>query len=347
VLTDSGQDTQTTPDDGTPPADTSPPPPDTNPPPDTTPPPPAETYEMKIGDWTVKPGKEGTKCMVKRLDNETAIWVTQIRTVLAKGSHHLIVYHSDETEEQLTPFNCTPFTEAIGGESFPLIISQISEEALTLPPGVAFKFKPGQMIRLEAHFLNYYTDDITAHADVYFDTITEKDVTDEANMLFYGAPDLEIKAGQTVTTSWNFIDVWEGTKIFAITGHTHAYGTNVEIQTSTAKDINGTHIYPGDKPFEWDEAPIERFDPPLAFNSGDGLRYRCTWTNTGNNTVGFGESGSDEMCFLWAYYYPSKGYRMCVNPGQYGNLLPGIGDQVCCPDDALCELIKTYLKDFL
>ena len=52
---------------------------------------------------------------------------------------------------------------------------------------------------------------------------------------------------------------------------------------------------------------------------------------------------NQEMCFLWAYYYPSKGYRMCVNPGNIANNFE-LGEQVCCPDDAiLCDLVKVFL----
>ncbi len=134
--------------------------------------------------------------------------------------------------------------------------------------------------------------------------------------------------------------MWEGTKIFGLTGHTHAYGTNVEVKLSESKSAPGDEVYPAGLPFEWDEAPVVQFDPPLEFASGAGFHYRCTWFNTGDKSVGFGESANKEMCFVWAYYYPSKGYRMCVNPGSY---LPGI-DQVCCPDlGPLCSQIKNFL----
>ena len=319
-------------------------PPDSVASPDTARPPIQSTYETFIGDWNMKPGKEVTKCVRKRLDNETAIWVTAIQTKLSQGSHHLIVYKSTEETEILEPENCAPFTETLGGETVPLMITQVGEETLELPAGVAFKFEPNQMIRLEAHYLNYYADDITAHSDVTFQTIAEEDVEHEADMLFYGTPDFSIPPGEEYTTPWHFIDVWEDTKIFAITGHTHQYGTNVEISASMGNDDPGVSIYPKDTPFTWDEAPIEQFSPPLSFGSGEGLRYRCTWNNTGTQNVEFGESANKEMCFLWAYYYPSNGYRMCVSPGDIASGFD-LGEQVCCPDDAwLCYLVKGFLS---
>ncbi len=53
--------------------------------------------------------------------------------------------------------------------------------------------------------------------------------------------------------------------------------------------------------------PITAFDPPLEFDSGEGLRWTCTYENPTTNAVAFGLSAEDEMCFLWGYYYPGPG----------------------------------------
>jgi|GEM_PF-499222 len=305
-------------------------------------PPITTTVSTFVGDWDMQSGAETTKCVVKRLDNTEALWISQIRTVLAKGSHHLVIYKSDETVEKPTPFNCDPFVQTLKGNTFPLMITQIREETLTFPNGVAFKFEPNQMVRLEAHYNNYYPDTvITAHGDVYFDGIAAEDVVAEANMLFYGNPDLDIPVGKS-STPWRYISVLPDTHVFAVTGHTHAYGTNVEITASTSVDDEGMSIYPtAEAPFTWDEPPVERFDPAMTFDGSQGLRYRCSWDNTTDEALGFGESARREMCFLWAYYYPSQGYRLCLSPGSIGNGVAG--DEVCCPGHWVCDYIQQFL----
>ena len=304
-------------------------------------PPIDKTYETFIGDWEMKPGKEVTKCTLKRLENVDPIYVTGIKTKLAKGSHHLIVYKSEETEEQPVPFDCIPFTEGLIGGTFPMIISQIPEEHLEFPNGIAMKLEPNQMIRIEAHFLNYFPEKITAHADVTFETIKKEDMVAEANMLFYGTPDFTVKANAITQTPWHRLTQWENTNVFALTGHTHALGTNVEVYMTSEEEDDGDEIYPLDEPFEWAEAPLIQYDPPLSFGKGNGFRYRCTWDNPTDKNVVFGESANAEMCFFWAYYYPSQGYRLCVNAGQYGEDF-GI-DQICCPGSPLCGLIDNFL----
>ena len=274
-----------------------------------TPPPVESTYDTWIGDWTMTPGQETTRCVVKRLDNETDVWIHRIRTKLSPGSHHMIVYRSDDTEEMLEPKNCSPFSDSFGGETYPLMITQVAEEELNFPQGVAFKFSPNQMIRIETHFLNYYPEDIIAHGEVYFDTLAEASVEHEANLLFYGNPDFNIPANSTHETAWSFLPVHEGAQVFALTGHTHQLGTNVEIDVGYDTSP-GTPVYPQEgAPFLWDESPVTTYDPPLAFSGDEGFRYRCSWNNTTDKNVGFGAAANDEMCFFWAYYYPSDGYR--------------------------------------
>ncbi|MSQ85043.1 MAG: hypothetical protein EXR77_19580 [Myxococcales bacterium] len=305
--------------------------------------------DLKLGlmPWTMQPKAETTRCLLKRLDNVDTVWVHQIVTKMAKGSHHLIVYRSDATEEQLTTKECTPFTETLSGGNVPLMITQIANETLTLPKGVAFKFLPKQMIRLEAHYLNYFKEPIETGADITFETLPPAQVENEADMLFYGTPDFAIKAGKSLTTPWNYIDVWPGTKVFAATGHTHQYGTDVQIGlakggTSVAAEM----VYPPkDQPFNWAESPMAQYNPPLEFKANEGFQYRCSWFNSSAKNVGFGESANQEMCFFWAYYYPSKGYRMCINPGKWKDQAPDlITDPVCCPDSPLCGLIKNYIS---
>ncbi|MBD88998.1 MAG: hypothetical protein CL940_01505 [Deltaproteobacteria bacterium] len=306
-------------------------------------PPIQETYETWIGDWEMTPGQENTRCVIKKLNNEEPIWVTGIHSQLGTGSHHMIVYRTADSEEQPEPFDCDPFTETLTGNAYPLLITQVSEESLVMPPGVAVKFEPFQTIRIEAHFLNYYPESITAHGDVSFDTINEEDVWSEADMLFYGDVGFELPPNQEYQTNWAFLPVSDGVEVFAMTGHTHQYGTNVEVYHADDVDDDSTPVYPLETPFQWDEAPVTQYDPPLKFNGSNGLRFRCSWNNTSDKKVGFGESANQEMCFVWAYYYPSSGYQVCVDIKGLGLDFPGLGDSVCCPGSFVCDLIPGFL----
>jgi len=84
------------------------------------------------------------------------------------------------------------------------MISQTREETLELPPGVAFELQPNQMIRLEAHYFNYFTEPITTSAEIEFEVMSADQTPPIADFLFYGTIQIQIPAGQKVTTPWHY-----------------------------------------------------------------------------------------------------------------------------------------------
>ena len=115
----------------------------------------------------------------------------------------------------------------------------------------------------------------------------------------------------------------------------HQYGTNVTVQTAANKGDPGTPVYdvPG---WVWSEPATVQANPPFTLPPNGGFNLTCSWNNTSGQPVGFGESANAEMCFFWAYYYPSKkGAKVCMHTEQFG------GMDACCPSASpLCDYFK-------
>ena len=58
----------------------------------------------------VESGGEDTVCFFQRLDNPDPGYIRKITGTLTPGSHHMIVYLSKRTEEELTPSKCSGFS---------------------------------------------------------------------------------------------------------------------------------------------------------------------------------------------------------------------------------------------
>jgi hypothetical protein len=300
-----------------------------------------DKYSLTWGPVTVQPGVENTQCILARLSNPTDIMVHQMHNVISTGSHHMIVYKDDmDTAEQLTPFDCQPFTGALNqsGMVTPLMITQKSDDELTLPTAVAHHLAANQMIRIELHYIN--TTDaaemVTGSADFF--AADPATIKDEANILFIGTPDISLPPGVTTTVEEFFtpsranVDL-SSSKIFAITGHTHHFGTDMQVGTAASNGATQTPVY-SPNPFVWSEPLTQVHDPEFSVPTGAGFDFKCVYNNTGTTTVKFGESATDEMCFFWMYYYPSQGSHVCFHSNQYGV-------DVCCPDaGTICNNIK-------
>jgi hypothetical protein len=224
------------------------------------------------------------------------------------------------------------------------MVSQIEEERLELPAGVAFGVNAQQLVRLEVHFVNYTDANVDVEASATFETLDPVLFEHEADFLFTGNPDIDLPPGpSSLGPTWfplpaELADV----KVFGMTGHTHQWGTNVQVEFRQVKDGAGTMIYDYDG-WDWEEPPVARFDPALELPTGAGFRFTCNWQNDSGGRVGFGESAEDEMCFFWSYYYPSQGHKVCIHTDRYDDGDGEPGTDICCPGHAFCSLIEDFL----
>lgn len=298
-----------------------------------------ETFSLTVGPLAVAPGRENTQCVVQRLSNPTPIHVGMIRNVISSSSHHLIVYKTNDTEERTTPFNCTPFLETLNPEAgAPLMVTQKFEDELRLPEGVAFTLAPHQMIRIELHYINTTASEVEVTATSSFHTMDSEQYQHEADFLFIGSPDINLPPRSQTTLGPLFFKMPAGyadANFFAITGHTHQYGRNVTVARTPDASTPGDMVYdvPG---WRWDEPETVQHNPPFQIPEGGGFNFSCTWNNTSDRSVGFGESANQEMCFFWSYYYPSNGAKVCVVSQEYGVT-------ECCPGGPLCGLMEQFL----
>ncbi|MFO0614533.1 MAG: hypothetical protein U0414_18250 [Polyangiaceae bacterium] len=293
-----------------------------------------EQFSVKFDPITVPPGTEKTQCVVRKLSNPAAAHVGQIHNVLGEGSHHLIVYRTADTVEQTTPFDCQPFSDLLKPEKgTPLMISQKQDDLLTLPQGVAFSIAKEQFVRLEMHYINATAAPLEVTATTTFITMEEKDFQNEADFLFFGNPDIDLAPNAKATLGPTYLPLpatLAGSKFFGFAGHTHQWGTNVYVGTTTGKTGPDTDVYKVDN-WQWAEPATVYWDPPVEVPQNGGFHLTCEWENGSPNNVQFGESANDEMCFFWTYYYPSKGAFVCAHTDKFG------GYDLCCPGNALCS----------
>ncbi len=302
--------------------------------------PPGEvgTFTVKWGPATIMPGTEDTACVQVRLGNTGAIKVHEIHNLLGDASHHFILYRTTATEEYTTPRPCNPFAGTLDPtQGAPMMITQRAEETLTLPDDVAFTLGPNQMMRLELHYLN--ASDAPKTVEVTSELRTQASATIEADFLFIGTPDIDLaptNPPREVTLGPTFIqmpDELQGVSVFAVTGHTHKLGTSVTVATANDRNDPGTMVY-APTPFSWSEPETIYHRPPFTIPTG--FRFTCKYVNGTGQRVRFGEATNEEMCFFWAYYYPSKGAKVCAHSNQAGG--PN-GIDLCCPGNALCGLL--------
>ena len=264
----------------------------------------SETFSIKWGPTEVQPGTESTDCVVRRLGNDAPVFINQIQNVLGATSHHFIVYQVEDEEEQLEPFPCFPF-QGSGTTANLLMITQKADDLLRFPEGVAYELEPNQMIRLELHYVNVTAAPQMAEATSTFMTVAEESVEFRAGIEFLGRTGFPTIPRNSMSTFQSFVSVdpsLRDANFFAITGHQHKLGINVVVNLVDQSNNFVESVYDV-VDFAWDEPETVRHDPPFRIPGGGQFDLTCDWNNTTNQSVNFGTSVDDEMCFFWAYYY--------------------------------------------
>lgn len=263
--------------------------------------------EAMMPPQRLTPGQEVTLCREVRLGNPDAMLVRRIHVSIPRGSHHLIVYRSNATAEQPTPTPCRGLSGILSGTA-PIYIAQQPESGIDFPDGVGLTVAADQMIRLEEHFINTTAAPLDAGGRVTFDLAPAAGLT-RADMMFWGTQNINVPARSRGRAQY-FHAALTDINVFGLTSHTHEFGELATVEVATSLTGAGREVH---RSMDWAEPPLTRFAPPLTFAPGEGLRLVCSYNNTSDRPLTFGESFYQEMCFLWAYYYPSQGFHVCFD----------------------------------
>lgn len=278
--------------------------------------------EMSID---LAPAEEVTRCVVLRLNNMRPEFIRRMTAHLGDASHHLIAYRSNSRVERTTPFECNGFSgiRDISDFDTPLLIAQQTDTTLTMPNNVGMAIDADDYIRLEFHAVNLRATPIRATATLIVDTVDQTVPLAQANLMFWGNTQISLPASSRSTVDF-FHTPLGGVRMFGLTSHTHHYGvrSTIHLATGTRTQAPGapgptwTNVVDGEMLHEsrnWSDPPLTLFNTPRTFAAGQGLHLRCEYNNTSNRRVTYGESVDQEMCFLWAYYYPApRGTHICA-----------------------------------
>jgi hypothetical protein len=259
----------------------------------------------------VPAGVETTQCIVVPLGNTQDVLVQSVEVNLAPGSHHMIVYSTtDQARDE--PLNCAPFTGIALGTDVPLFFANKDQASFSFPTGIAQEIPANTMVKIEAHYINASTADIQGQGTVTFHTTPKAGAPayQAANFLFWGNTDISIPPNASFSTGPQFQVAPANTHLFLVTTHQHRLGTRAQVWASAQAGDMSTPLA-DDK--DWSNPSWRMLAPQVDFNGTNGLTFQCDWMNTTTQTVSFGESALDEMCFIGGYYYPSQGLSLCVN----------------------------------
>ncbi len=249
-------------------------------------------------DWDVPAGSADTYKCTRILVTEE-MWISGFRAIAPLGTHHTVVTISNSSSP-LGDYDCS-----VGSLDFQMLYaSGVGTGDLMFPDGVAMKIKAGQYINLNLHLFNASDAPISGHSGIMVKRVAAADVVHEADMTFAGSMNISIPPdGQPHDVAGGCKVPAGGWNVFTLWPHMHQFATHQKLEITPSGGVPMALL---DAPYAFEEQQ----NYPLAdtfIPAGTTILTTCTFVNTGTETITFGDSSNQEMCFTGMYKYPAGG----------------------------------------
>lgn len=241
------------------------------------------------------------------------MYITNIIAQAPAGTHHTVLTFAGSNGTSGPDGNQDDCGVGTLGRVM-LYASGVGTSPLDFPTDVGVKVSAGQQLHLNLHLFNA-TDEPLAGDTAILVKSQPTPPPQIAEMVFAGAFIFQIQPGQTFSKSGG-CTASQPFKIFATWPHQHQLGTHHKFTVTRGTDVTTLH----DGAYTFSEQNYYLTTPEFSVEAGDKLSTTCTWMNTTNGTVGWGESSNQEMCFTGLYRYPAlgEGVAKCTDTGGAG-----------------------------
>jgi hypothetical protein len=257
------------------------------------------TVTLTMDSFNVPAGAEVYKCQnfvnpFSGVDTE----VQEFESHMALGSHHVLLFYKQGVTADGPLETCSGLEFAATPYG-----SQIPNDSLSFPPGVAALVPGSTGMRIQSHYLNTTGSDITAHVEITFHIAAPGTVQNQAGVLFVVDTDINVPPqGKQVDS--NDCTIPFDMNILRASSHMHQHGTDF------VATVSGSTVF---QTTAWDDPKPALFDPAMKLQQGDPLHYACSFTNNSTSPLTFGESAlTDEMCIFTASFYPTPAGQATV-----------------------------------
>jgi len=258
-----------------------------------------EWLVLNEGSWTIPPGGDTYYCIVKTIQEDT--YIKSFKGLIPLGTHHTVLtVYSGSEPDGIVPCNA--------GTNGPNMIygTGVGTPPIDFPPGVAVKLTKGQRIINNLHLFNAGDTAISGTSGTLYKSMPASEVQYEAELVLAGKTfGLSVPMGESTQTGNCQVNAITHVpvQVFEVAPHMHKLGTHMK--STIVRGQQKIVIQDVDYTFEAQTFQIKT--PTVELRPGDVVQTDCTYRNTTDHTVVFGDSSNDEMCFTNLFYYPKQG----------------------------------------
>jgi hypothetical protein len=246
------------------------------------------------GSWTIPAGEEIYWCA--RVTVPETILVKEFHPIIPIGTHHTVL----TVDFAGTSDGEYPCSVGENGNKRGVYGTGVGANPFFLPDGIAEQIEAGEQLVLNLHLYNTGETPLSGISGVEVVLADPAEVEHIADSDLFGKIfGLVIPPGANTQTA--NCTVSEAQTFFAVSPHMHKLGVHARAVAQTA----GGPVTLIDTDYDFENQLLYLMPAQLTLMPGDTITVDCGYDNTTGNTVYFGDSSDDEMCFLGAYRYPA------------------------------------------
>ena len=288
--------------------------PDAAPSADLAPPPAGQGFQLKSPEITLQPGEEQTYCWYTTVPLTAATGVKLWESRMTPGSHHLIVFMTQNAikpDGTLEP-NCG-LSGGGGLNSLPIwsYSAQTEEQQAPMPDGVGMAINANQHLYVQMHYLNTSDQDLKVHVTINGWTFPAGTSFMKAQAFVSYNTQIDIPAGvgMKASATGTCSNVPKGVNFFALSTHSHRRSVETKVFDGSNQILDST---------DWQHPTIKSYltDAPTwkFYQFQNSLTYTCNYVNDLNQEVVQGDSAAtNEMCMAVGYFFPADQPVFCFN----------------------------------
>jgi hypothetical protein len=258
------------------------------------------TLEIPLPAHTVAAESDSYFCLHTTLDAGRVAGIGKWSSLSSAGVADLAVFFPQTAAQPDGTFaSCT---SPLGSARW-VYGSASSPHALVMPAGAGMTVLRPQPAVVRVHYVNLTLNNLEASASISAELRPVGTAYSEAASYLSVNTQINLPPQQTTTVSGSCA-VPAGAKFFSLTTRSRKYSVSTEVRDGTTVVLQSTDWQqPGSAP--WADSPHHVF--------GGNLGYACTYQNTSNAPVTYGEDTHSETCEVIAYFFPATASRVCVN----------------------------------
>jgi len=247
---------------------------------------PAEWFSFEAGPFTIPPGEERFHCYSHTLEEELTI--DEIRLAADPVVHH-VVYSKTTSPDPDGFFECDILFQ---NNWVPIFVAGTGDASLKMPEDSGQILPKGTQLTMQLHLLNATPDEVTNSIPIFMHKLKEEP-KEKVEVVVFGSVSINLPPKQesdVVSICASDSDM----KIFSVFPHMHLQGRRMIVEAGPDEE-NLTEVFRRD-PYDFDDQSLSTTDLTIA--KGDTVKVTCGYDNQLDETVTFGESTTNEMCFF-------------------------------------------------